>query len=230
MADLRIRIGLSQREMALKIQVSQPTIVSIEKRFSGTLPVLLTKHRRSEQHRLGRARRRDGETRGVGEELPHQRRLAGAPADDDGVDAAARPAHCLDNLPEAIAEAAEARNIQTATRLSIERSMPSRAISPRGSGSASGERLPRNSGTTCTPPASRAADDRTCHGPDAFKAWSPNLGHDEVSTTFKSYGDIPAHRQRDLIRGANTTNNEDRLAMEIGRQALAAQRRLQGNA
>jgi transcriptional regulator with XRE-family HTH domain len=41
LAELRIQIGLSQRAMALKIQVSQPTIVAIEKRFSGTLPVLL---------------------------------------------------------------------------------------------------------------------------------------------------------------------------------------------
>lgn len=64
----------------------------------------------------------------------------------------------------------------------------------------------------------------TCDGPEAFKAWSQNLGHDEVLTTFKSYGDLPAHRQRDLIRAAATNAEDDRLALELGRQALATLR------
>jgi integrase len=65
----------------------------------------------------------------------------------------------------------------------------------------------------------------SCHGcPDVFKAWSQNLGHDEILTTFRSYGDIPAHRQRDLIRSAAPTANDDRLALELGRQALATLR------
>ncbi len=41
LAALRTQAGLSQRALAKKIQVSQPTIVSIERRFSGSLPVLL---------------------------------------------------------------------------------------------------------------------------------------------------------------------------------------------
>lgn len=36
--------------------------------------------------------------------------------------------------------------------------------------------------------------------PEAMKAWSQNLGHSDVLTTFTSYGSIPAHRQGDLIR------------------------------
>ena len=64
-----------------------------------------------------------------------------------------------------------------------------------------------------------------CRGSgEAFKAWSQNLGHDEVLTTFNSYGDIPAQRQRDLIRAAMQTTDEDRKALEIGRAALAAAR------
>ena len=63
-----------------------------------------------------------------------------------------------------------------------------------------------------------------CSGPDAFKAISQNLGHDEILTTFKSYGDLPASRQRDLIRAAATWKEDDRLALEVGRQALAAAR------
>jgi len=40
-----------------------------------------------------------------------------------------------------------------------------------------------------------------CRTPAEFKAWSQNLGHEEVMTTFSSYGQVPDARQRDLIRG-----------------------------
>lgn len=33
-----------------------------------------------------------------------------------------------------------------------------------------------------------------------MKAWSQNLGHTDVLTTFTSYGAVPAHRQGELIR------------------------------
>jgi hypothetical protein len=60
-----------------------------------------------------------------------------------------------------------------------------------------------------------------CKTPEEFKAWSQNLGHDGVLTTFKSYGDIPVHRQRDLIRAtAEAGDNNDLLALELGRDAL----------
>ena len=36
--------------------------------------------------------------------------------------------------------------------------------------------------------------------PEAMKAWSQNLGHDDVLTTFTSYGHVPVHRQGELIR------------------------------
>lgn len=36
--------------------------------------------------------------------------------------------------------------------------------------------------------------------PEAMKAWSQNLGHNDVMTTFTSYGTVPAHRQAELIR------------------------------
>ncbi len=36
--------------------------------------------------------------------------------------------------------------------------------------------------------------------PEAMKAWSQNLGHAEVMTTFTSYGQVPTHRQGELIR------------------------------
>ena len=35
---------------------------------------------------------------------------------------------------------------------------------------------------------------------EAMKAWSQNLGHADVLTTLTSYGQVPAHRQGELIR------------------------------
>jgi integrase len=43
--------------------------------------------------------------------------------------------------------------------------------------------------------------ERVCATPEAFKAWSQNLGHEKVLTTFTSYGAVPSHRQAALIRG-----------------------------
>jgi integrase len=42
--------------------------------------------------------------------------------------------------------------------------------------------------------------ERTCRSPEEFKAWSQNLGHEQVLTTFTSYGTVGAHRQAELIR------------------------------
>lgn len=42
--------------------------------------------------------------------------------------------------------------------------------------------------------------EQVCHSPEEFKAWSQNLGHDGVLTTFTSYGAIPPSRQSLLIR------------------------------
>jgi len=41
---------------------------------------------------------------------------------------------------------------------------------------------------------------RTCRTPEEFKAWSQNLGHDSVLTTFCSYGTLDAHRQAEIMR------------------------------
>src|SRR5207342_2393519 len=51
-----------------------------------------------------------------------------------------------------------------------------------------------------------------CQGDaERLKAWSQNLGHEDVLTTFTSYGVVPAFRQRDLIRSATATSEDDRL-------------------
>lgn len=42
--------------------------------------------------------------------------------------------------------------------------------------------------------------ERSCETPEEFKAYSQNLGHDSVLTTFSSYGRVPHARQGELIR------------------------------
>lgn len=41
--------------------------------------------------------------------------------------------------------------------------------------------------------------ERICPSPEAFKAWSQNLGHEHVATTFTSYGAVPGHRQAEIF-------------------------------
>lgn len=47
--------------------------------------------------------------------------------------------------------------------------------------------------------------------PEEMKAWSQNLGHSDVLTTFTSYGAVPAHRQAELIRAAGRKPPSDPL-------------------
>ncbi len=44
--------------------------------------------------------------------------------------------------------------------------------------------------------------------PEAFKAWSQNLGHADVTTTLTSYGQVPTHRQGELIRAIGNAGNQ----------------------
>ncbi len=46
---------------------------------------------------------------------------------------------------------------------------------------------------------------RVCQTPEEFKAWSQNIGHEQVMTTFSSYGQVPDARQREVIRGLART-------------------------
>jgi hypothetical protein len=62
-----------------------------------------------------------------------------------------------------------------------------------------------------------------------MKAWSQNLGHADVLTTFTSYGAVPAHRQGELIResgrdqaASDPLNDPDVRALIAAIQAKAA--------
>lgn len=41
---------------------------------------------------------------------------------------------------------------------------------------------------------------KRCKTPEEYKAWSQNLGHEHVLTTFSSYGGVNSHRQAEIIR------------------------------
>jgi hypothetical protein len=43
--------------------------------------------------------------------------------------------------------------------------------------------------------------EKRCKTPEQFKAWSQNLGHESVLTTFLSYGEVSVHRQDEIMRG-----------------------------
>jgi integrase len=42
--------------------------------------------------------------------------------------------------------------------------------------------------------------EQVCKTPEEFKAWSQNLGHEQVLTTFMSYGTVRTERQGEIIR------------------------------
>ena len=57
---------------------------------------------------------------------------------------------------------------------------------------------------------------RVCRSPEEYKAWSQNLGHKGVMTTFTSYGAISSARQAEIIRDlacAGSPDNGDRTIL-----------------
>lgn len=60
-----------------------------------------------------------------------------------------------------------------------------------------------------------------CQTPEEFKAWSQNLGHEKVLTTFNSYGQVQVGRQSEIIRGlAEPRANSQADATEFAKAML----------
>ncbi len=51
-----------------------------------------------------------------------------------------------------------------------------------------------------------------CRTPEQIKAWSQNLGHENIATTLTSYGKIDPHRQGAVI-GAISLNGDNDAEM-----------------
>jgi hypothetical protein len=58
-------------------------------------------------------------------------------------------------------------------------------------------------------PFARQLGERLCRTPEEFKAWSQNLGHEQVLTTFSSYGQVAVDRQAELIRRLGRRQGRD---------------------
>jgi integrase len=67
-----------------------------------------------------------------------------------------------------------------------------------------------------------ALGERLCATPEVFKAWSQNLGHEHVLTTFTSYGAVASHRQAQIFdqlrarkEASVETETDDRIARAV---------------
>lgn len=59
-----------------------------------------------------------------------------------------------------------------------------------------------------------------CRTPEEMKAWSQNLGHEDMLTTFTSYGTIPTHRQIEVLKTVGERPSSD-LPSETAVEILA---------
>lgn len=63
--------------------------------------------------------------------------------------------------------------------------------------------------------------ERVCSSPEEFKAWSQNLGHEGVMTTFNSYGTVSRRRQREILSGLNGPRRQSAVDMDVLVDAVA---------
>jgi integrase len=71
--------------------------------------------------------------------------------------------------------------------------------------------------------------EQVCTTPEAFKAWSQNLGHENVLTTFTSYGTVQPHRQAELIRGLGMPTPNSKIDPAYVAQVMAAIEQVQSS-
>jgi integrase len=66
------------------------------------------------------------------------------------------------------------------------------------------------------------------NSPEEFKAWSQNLGHEQVLTTFMSYGSVAADRQGEIIRELGAPRKAIQPGAEDFAEAVASKLREAG--
>ena len=59
-----------------------------------------------------------------------------------------------------------------------------------------------------------------CRTPEEFKAWSQNLGHEGVLTTFRSYGEVDPRRQGELIQSLGADRRNPPMDVRVLARAL----------
>ena len=66
-----------------------------------------------------------------------------------------------------------------------------------------------------------------CQTPEEFKAWSQNLGHEKVLTTFLSYGQVESPRQGQIIQALGVPQAaEQRDFSEIAKAVVREMREM----
>jgi integrase len=67
--------------------------------------------------------------------------------------------------------------------------------------------------------------EQRCRTPEEFKAWSQNMGHERVMTTFNSYGHVEDHRQAEIIKGLGEAPEENPDLKALFDKFISAARR-----
>lgn len=67
--------------------------------------------------------------------------------------------------------------------------------------------------------------EQACRTPEEFKAWSQNLGHEQVLTTFSSYGEVATTRQAEIIRKLALSKEPSAEMNDLVRQLLRVAQR-----
>ncbi|QDP01565.1 tyrosine-type recombinase/integrase [Thalassotalea sp. PS06] len=72
--------------------------------------------------------------------------------------------------------------------------------------------------------------EQVCKTPEEFKAWSQNLGHSKVLTSFSSYGTVPDYRQSEIMSclSPNTGESESEQDMADVLERMASKLRSKG--
>ena len=63
--------------------------------------------------------------------------------------------------------------------------------------------------------------EKVCGTPEQFKAWSQNLGHEKVLTTFSSYGAVGRERQREILSELGQPADSDLELERLARDFLS---------
>lgn len=65
--------------------------------------------------------------------------------------------------------------------------------------------------------------EKVCKTPEQFKAWSQNLGHERMLTTWLSYGTVPPSRQAEIMRELIQPDSGDEFLRDPHLKALLMQ-------
>jgi len=70
--------------------------------------------------------------------------------------------------------------------------------------------------------------EKVCQSPEEFKAWSQNLGHEGVLTTFYSYGEVQDRRQAEIIQQLGSPREKSDLGVDADAIVEALFRKMNG--